>query len=512
MKKLLLALLFFMPAPTFAQQALKIDPLTLVAVREARSIEASLDLFPGWDFSTAPVLLYRPGVQDVLLNTTDPPDGFTLYDGHSPLENEPIWIRNDSTHFDLDGQNTATQIDGQRVLVVADPASQMRNDIRAFAGMASDQQERWLENWSFLGSPYDLITIMLHEGFHVHQYAKGEKFADESLIASYPLYDATNNAMQALEGLILLDAARGAIDPAMALRLFAAVRSTRHARLGAELTGYELANEYVEGLAKYVEYRFYMTGASLVPHPETYLMAGFDGYDRLAERFDDQLEFAELVIRGEIAVNNDRFGAGNLRFRLYPMGALQGLLLDQVFPDWTGRIFDPGVFPSTMLVEAAGLSASEADAALDEAKAQYGYDSLFQKKEVYEQEGLAAAQNKATSLVETGQTLVRIQYGALSDESPDLGFTPFGVTPLGNGQAIYELVPINADFGEASSLSVKIVTPVLVDTVKREILFSVDMPAHEIIAAEGEIKTDAFDLIGGIKKVSTAGNEVSIEL
>ena len=511
MKKLMIVLLL-LPAPALAQEALKIDPLTLVALQEARSIEAALDLFPGWDFSTAPVLLYRPGVQDVLLNTINPPHGFTRHNGPSPLGDEPIWVRNDSTHFDLDGQNTATELDGERTLVVADPMSQMRNDIRYFAGMPAEQQDRWLENWSFLGSPYDLITIMLHEGFHVHQYAQGDKFANESLIAGYPLFDAQNNALQMLEGLILLDAARGLLNPDLALRLFAAVRTTRHAALGPDLAGYELANEYVEGLAKYVEYRFYMTGAWLTPNPNTYLMAGFDGYSNLASRFEDQLEFAELVIRGEIAVNNDRFGAGNLRFRLYPMGALQGLLLDKVMPEWTSRIFDEDVFPSTLLVEAAGLDEAGLETALTGAKSRYDYEAIRAKKEAYEQEGKAAAQDKMQDILKTEQTLVRIQYGAVTDESPDLGFTPFGVTPLGNGKAIYDLVPISADFGNSSSLSVKDITPVVVDTESREILFAIAVPAAEIAVVDDTIKTEAFDLVGTIDEITINGNEVSIEL
>ncbi|MEO0560252.1 MAG: hypothetical protein AAF170_18960, partial [Bacteroidota bacterium] len=130
MKRLLLALLL-LPSLASAQDALRIDPMTLVALREARSIAATLDLFPRWDFSTAPVLLYRPGVQDVVLNLPDPPEGFVRYTGPSPLGDEPIWVRNDSTLFSLDAQNTAAELDGHRVLVVADPMSQMRNQLRS---------------------------------------------------------------------------------------------------------------------------------------------------------------------------------------------------------------------------------------------------------------------------------------------------------------------------------------------------------------------------------------------
>ncbi len=512
MTRFLLALLLVLPGLASAQDALRIAPLTLVALREARAVSTALDLFPGWDFGTAPVLLYRPGVQDVLLNMPDPPEGFVRYTGPSPLGDEPIWVRNDSTLFAIDGQNTAAELGGRRVLVVADPASQMRNQLRSLARMAPDEQAEWLDAWSFLGSPYDLITLMLHEGFHVYQYAHGDTFARETLIAQYPLYDATNNALQELEGLILLAAARGETPPEVALRQFAAVRSVRHTALGAELAGYELAVEYGEGLAKYVEYRFYLTGASLTPDPEMYLLNGFDGFGRLAERFERQLAFAEGLFRAEVAVNNDPFGTGNLRFRLYPMGALEGLLLDRVAPGWTDRAFDPGVYPATLLVEAAGLSATDAEAELAEAKAQYGYDTLLAEKQTYERDGRAAAQARLDALMDSDRTLVRVSYGAVSADPPGLGFTSFGVTPLGNGRAIYDLVPIRAQFSDDARLVLQVVTPVLVDPVRREVVFVVDVPADQIAAVGEAVRTDAFTVEGRVADVSAVGNEVRIEL
>ena len=515
MNRLLLALCL-LPAAVSAQDAsdvdaLRIDPLSLVALREARSVADALDLFPGWDLRTAPVLFYRPGVQDVLLGM-DPPDGFVRHTGPSPLGDEPIWVRNDSTLFAIDGQNTAAELGGRRVLVVADPASQMRNQLRSLTRMTPAEQNVWLDSWSFLGSPYDLVTLILHEGFHVHQYAQGDKFADESLIAQYPLYDATNNALQELEGLVLLAAARGEVPPPEALRQFAAVRSARHAALGAELAGYEMAVEFGEGLAKYVEYRFYQTGASLTPHPEAYLLAGFDGYGRLADRFVRQLASAEGLIRAETVVNGDPFGTGNLRLRLYPMGALEALLLDEIAPGWTERIFDPGVFPSTLLVEAARLSPSEAASALAEAKARYGYDDLLAAKRTYERDGRAAAQAKLDALLRTDQTLVRIEYGAVSDEPPALSYTPFGVTPLGGGRAIYELVPIRAEFGDGADLSMHVVTPVLVDPERREVVFAVDVPAAEVAAVGGAVDTKAFRVDGRVASVAPGEGGLRIEL
>src|SRR5512132_1771248 len=49
---------------------LRVDPLLLVSVKEYRhSLETiGPDIYPGWKWSSIPLLLYRPHVQDVLLN------------------------------------------------------------------------------------------------------------------------------------------------------------------------------------------------------------------------------------------------------------------------------------------------------------------------------------------------------------------------------------------------------------------------------------------------------------
>ena len=51
-----------------------------------------------------------------------------------------------------------------------------------------------------------------------------------------------------------------------------------------------------------------------------------------------------------------------IRFRLYDMGAAQGLLLDDVAPNWKSRIFAPGVYLTDLLVEAMHLSLAQREA------------------------------------------------------------------------------------------------------------------------------------------------------
>ena len=499
-----------------SHEALRIDPMLLVALQEARHVADTLDLFPGWDFSEAPVLLYRPGVQDVLLNMSHPPEGFVRYEGPHPLGDEGIYIRNDSTHFDIDGQNTVIELEGQWVLVVADAASQMRNQLRTLTRMTAEQQAEWLANWSFLFSPYDALTTMLHEGFHAYQYRNADKFADESVIARYPLLDVENNALHQLEGHILRTGVTTTSEAERreALRQFAAVRAARHARLAPRFVDYELRNEFTEGLAKYIEYAFYQQGRMLQPRPDMYLASGFHGYgEQLDIKFAEELDFAERMIAGEIAVNNNPFGAGGLRFKLYPLGALQALLLDEVSPGWQTRIFDPEVYQTTLLLEAAGLSSREQGAALEAAKARYGYADILASKEAFRKDGEVAARAQLEALLNTEDTLVRIDYSRHAESLSGMGFTPFGITQIDSTRAIYDMVPISVVFSQAARLQLRHVTPVLVDEETREVIFAVPTPVDAFPKGPHKaVLQDAFSLEETPMQIHVSGNVVQILL
>ena len=188
---------------------LRIDPLLVTTVREYRNVIRTIgaEIWPGWRANTIPMLLYRPGVQDVLVGAPRVPKGFRRYCGRPLLPGETIYARNDSTVMDLDDQNTSIDLDSMRVLVVADQYSRLRNQLRDIFRRPAEMRDHWLEEWNFISSPYDDLRTMLHESFHVHQHRLApDKGADESAVASYPVLDPTNNALTALEGMILHDA------------------------------------------------------------------------------------------------------------------------------------------------------------------------------------------------------------------------------------------------------------------------------------------------------------------
>lgn len=499
---------------------LRIDPLLLVSLKECRNISQSLGnkLFPGWDVRTLPVLFYKPDVQELLIKYPHKPKDFSLYTGFNPLGDDTIYVRNDTTFITADDQNTSREIEGVSVLVVADPDSRMRNQLRGtFFNHPQDVVRQWLDQWNFLQSPYDEIGLILHEGFHVYQRKMApDKEANEMIVAQYPLLDPVNNALFVLEGNILRDALllRERDTRLAKIREFAAVRSFRQSRLDSNYVEYENLTEYNEGLAKYVEYRFMMLGESIEPVKEMYYRSGFNGYRGVLPK---QFERAMHNMVNVVAVNDDRFGnkfgSGPLRFKLYETGACQALLLDETLPAWKEKIFGENVFLSELLQESLRLSTSDLQRYLARAKSEYKYEEAYKTKLQFEAEGRKRIEEKVASILQTDRTLVRISYAGFVERIGLAGFTPFGVTQIGKRSAIYNLTPIKIIFGEGVELQMKQVIPVLIDREKKMIAFAVTTPASAIeIATENRLETDQFRFSFSKMDMRQEGNTIQINL
>ncbi|HEX7502413.1 MAG TPA: hypothetical protein VF451_03240 [Acidobacteriota bacterium] len=496
-------LILFLAGAVPARNAdeLKINPLQLVSLREARNICRTLgdEFYPQWDFAGTPVLFYRPNVQELLINYPHRPEGFSIYRGFSPLAGEIIYVRNGATTFAIDDQNTSTQIEGIPVLVVADYFSRMRNQLRAtMENYDKEFINKWLDDWNFIPSPYSEIEMILHEGFHVFQDKMApQKYANEALVAGYPLLDPVNNALYALEGAILRDALLAGDAPAKRekTREFVAVRAHRQSLLKKEIAEYENLNEYVEGTAKYVEYKFMKTGEKVTPLPEMYYQNGFNGYKGvLAGQFANEIADMEKIV----SVSDDRFGnkfgAGPMRYRLYYLGACQALLLDESAPGWKAKIFTDGVYLGDLLKAAVKLSPREMKTYLEKAKADYDYGRIYQDKLLFAREGKNRIQDKLNAILNTKNTLVTISYARLGDKL-GMSYTPFGVTQVSEGAAIYDLVPIEVRFNDKTALKLKKTIAVYIDKINKKITFAVAAPVLVLASYPGDVlETEEFVL------------------
>ena len=482
------ALIFSNLVHSQVSKELRIDPLLLVSLKECRNITNNLgnELFPEWDFQKTPVLFYRPNVQELLINYPHKPKGFSLYTGFSPLGDDTIYVRNDTTLLSYDDQNTSTEVDSIRVLVVADPFSTLRNQLQDILHRPKEYASSWLKSWQFIPDPYFKLEVILHEAFHVYQNKKApDKGANESVVAQYPLLDPENNALYVMEGTILRDALFEQESSARLEKIkeFVAVRSYRQSRLDSSFVEYENLNEYSEGLAKYVEYKFMKSGEVIEPTKEMYFHQGFNGYRGiLAKKF--QVAVDNMV--NIVAVNDDRFGnkfgSGPLRFKLYDLGACQALLLDYTLPRWKEKIFQPTVYLTDLLKQSVALNADELKQYLDLAKGEYKYDEAYRNKVEFEKEGKQKIEEKVTSILKTEKTLVKISYGGVTKKARVARFTPFGVTQVGKQSAIYEMVPALIIFKKGLMLDFRQAIPVLVDQGKQQIIFAIDTPSSKLIA------------------------------
>jgi hypothetical protein len=139
----------------------------------------------GWDASTTPLLFYLPGEQDVLINHPHPPQGFLLYDGPVRFPDWQIRVKNGPTLLSIDGQNTATDVNGVPTLAVADTLSNLRNKVATMVAdtRPADQKLQALHALDLATDPYDQLALVVHEAFHVFQDQQApDKGANEMLL------------------------------------------------------------------------------------------------------------------------------------------------------------------------------------------------------------------------------------------------------------------------------------------------------------------------------------------
>lgn len=519
-KKIFISLvfLFFFSAVCFSQTELKIDSKLLVSLKEARNVfdKIGAQIYPGWDFKKLPVLFYKPKVQEVLINFPYKPKGFSVYTGFNPLGNETIYYRNDSTFFDIDDQNTSFKIDSISVLVVADPASSLRNQMSYIVSSTpKDTVLNWLDKWGFIRSPYDQLVTIFHEGFHVYQEHKApEKYANEVAVIKYPSLDAVNNALYVLEGKILkeLMLEKNAGRRKELVKQFIAVRNSRISLLDSTLVEYENLNEYVEGTAKYVEYKFLSLGTNLEPGEEMYYHYGFNGYKRaLPKIFSDRADDMMKIISLSDNRTGNIYGTGPVRFRLYESGAAIAFTLDDFYPGWKKEIFNDNVYLFNLLKKAVPLSFEEEKNYLMKAKQDFGYEAAYSDKMIFEKEGKEFRKKKLDDILNTGKTLVTISYEGFSEKAGVVRYTPFGILPIDDKTNIFDLVPVKVRIKDEVMLDMKKVIPVCVDKLNKRIVFAVSTLPQEIKQnISGEIESEEFLLSGAKTKMSISENKVTI--
>ncbi len=271
------------------------------------------EIWPGYDLSVTPYVVYMPEDFVLYLNAKNAPADFQPYPPDWPDPGARAFI-----HFgcyrDLVGQFAFNfRIDSTLTFAM---------------GMPKDLL------FSLEQPSYALLSTTIHEGFHQYQRTHlGEiPWAREE---RYPILDVENTALASLEMQILKGAVKAMFqgnDQQMEalLKEFTAVRSYRWKQSHPFVRKYEQSQEINEGSARYVE------------------MKAMDCFLKLdSTRISNQLfrdirqELSGISIQTLLLDDMNARLSGMavppsdmLRNRIYPLGAALGFLLDRLGVDW----------------------------------------------------------------------------------------------------------------------------------------------------------------------------------
>src|SRR5208337_1844102 len=499
---------------------LRVDPLLIAEAGDVWGLIASPNnpIWPGWDASGTPLLFYLPGEQDVLINHPHPPEGFLTYDGPVRFPGWRIFLKNGPTLIEWDGQNTSMDVEDIRTLVVADTLSNLRSQV---SGLLQDprpaaEKVQGLHFSDLAMDPYGQLAMVVHEAFHVFQEKQApDNGANEMLLLYYPVLSVQNNVGFAQEGSALAEALR-ATDAAAFRRAavrWLALRKDRRSSLPKKALEYEDGIEFMEGLAKYTEYRLFQVLEGRQPGPAMSWAQGFVGYADLAPQRERLIEKMVQNMSGAVNVNNDPYGTAPLRMRLYYSGMAVGVMLDSLSPGWKSRIFSPDTSLTSLAEEALKPSRAELDQALKEARGEAAYASLVEDKTRLAQEGKAHAEAVLKEIEGGPGVGLIVDYSELGSPKIGMSFTPFGITVVDGERTIFTQVPVEIAFGQEGEVAQKVPAPLLRDTGRRLVRFRLPQGATRAVVEKalgsaetsgGMVANLALDLPGATVKAAKA--------
>ncbi len=193
------------------------------------------------------------------------------------------------------------------------------------------------------------ITLVLHEAFHVYQVETALAQFDEAEKA-YPdgqRYWDADGAMRPdwtaeIDLLARAVAASADADSRALARQFLTQRQQRRQVQGLDLTlvDFERRFEWLEGLAKYVEFGAWRAAAntdSYAAVPTLNADADFKHYTTFAQRWSQEMDQMKRQAGQEDET------------RFYYTGLAEATLLDRFMPDWKARVMAKGVWLEDLL-------------------------------------------------------------------------------------------------------------------------------------------------------------------
>ena len=316
-------------------------------------------IWPGYDLSREPYVVYLPEEWVLYLNADQAPDNFFPYPEEWPNLGTQAFIYK-GVYKDLAGQfEFDFQIDSVTTFAMGLPKKLL---------------------FSFARPTFMLLSTTIHEGFHQYQrHHFGEiPWSREEI---YPIQDAQNTALASLEMHILLDAlnAMDEGNPEEArelLKQFTAVRTHRWNVSDPYIQKYEQGQEINEGTARFVEMKS-MEYALKKTNKETDAVLLNDLKIDLKGLTIKELleEDIKNRLNGDAVAPEDM-----LRNRIYPLGSSLGFLFDFLNIDWKRKFQRAGPeisFPG-LLLQYFDLEESQLNFYLEKAKSDFEFEQIRQ--------------------------------------------------------------------------------------------------------------------------------------
>lgn len=380
-------------------------------------------LWPGWDPTATPLLIFKGTEMAVLVEHPSPPAAFRKVE--TTAVSAPVFIAESTTGFIR--ANTAQNIGG--VLT-----STFSYD-------------------DFMGKPLpDALALGLHELFHAHYARIAPKKHANILIAlwgEYPEFSARNRALLALEGEMLRRAiAAGKVDEVRRETSgFVGLRLERRKDLSPELAAYEAGEESSEGIARYIEYK---------------VLKVLNTPDALAKRLEPLQKLN--------ALERDRE-------RFYALGMAQALVLDRLQPGWKTE-FESGPALVEDLLRAAAPPVSDVRTLMD----QLDFNRVHGEQQRAGAERQAEGTRRLTGFLGQPGDRIVVEIAAITGGIRLRGFNPNGSMPLTPEQTAHPflLLDLGAETGAQARLEFR-GAPIIYDRVQ-DILWFV-APADAVAAA-----------------------------
>jgi len=420
------------------------DIVALTAVGEARRLSAQVELWPGWSFAATPVLLCRPGWRMLLVGHPDPPPGFEECDflagGKAPdglvlarFSRVP-WIGGASGALELE-RGGAIDLMRHMTAVVPYPAA----------------------DCPVPGRVARLAAAACGAAFAAH-LARRIGHPPLGPLPGYAALEPVNNALGALEGLILHDALwgeagaagageagaagageAGAAGAGEAARALVLVRRERRQNMDEVVIAREQRTELLSGLGAYVAAR-----AAQAIQADA---GGTWGASARAAAGDALAEW-----RGALrAVNRRGRGAAGGRFRLTGMAC--AFLLDRLGRSSWHDEASAGEALDALLERGVRLDGGSGDnSVVARTECRYGYLDLLDEETAYVRQEQDRRRGELRDLLggwveagdgDRGQKIV---FDVSRLELRGMAWLEAGHRPVNANVAVYH-GPVTFDFG-----------------------------------------------------------------